>query len=373
MITCNEGTCPGALTCGADKFCHATGNTDVCSTTGADAVPTGVECFGAATELFQVCVSSGTVLDHLAITNNALDTDTDAQCTTVSQASGPDVCFIAVEHMLIDAPFTSVVGSRPLVVGARSTIELTAQSWLYVAQVPNACGNLDGIPDVDGGGGAAGGSFNRIAGGAGGASLNVLGGASNPPPTVTSVRPGCTGGSGAGAMGANASGGLAGGAIYLIAKGAIILDGGQDFSTAARLSAYGAPGVGGSLGGVGGGGGGSGGMIGLIAPTLQLGANTRVVATGGGGGGGSTTAVVGGNGGTPMIASASIPATGGTGAASDDSGGVGGTGVANALVTGGTTQTKDVGGGGGGGGAGVIVIHAVTNLGPGIEIVPTPQ
>jgi hypothetical protein len=191
------------------------------------------------------------------------------------------------------------------------------------------------------GGGGAGGSFGGT-GGNGGSSQSVdgalSGGIAGPavlPPTLP--RGGCDGQVGAltGPTSVVGKYGRGGGAVYLIAKGSIAIDG------IINASGEGAPGALGTASGAG--GGGSGGMIGLDAPNIQL--NSTLFANGGGGAAANTTMVE--SGASPGSGSISTPAAGGFPGTNGAIGGAGGARNANNGVAAATITSGPAGGGGG--------------------------
>jgi len=299
----------------------------------------------------------------------AIDTDTSPLCATdVTGADG--LCVIAGERILIGVPIAAT-GSRPLVLVARSTIEIggvldvashhaTSGPPYMTRQIGAGAGmaacDAGAAPtEGQGGGGGAGGSF----GGAGGNGGNAPGGGTGGVPSATqavaTLRGGCPGQSGI--RGSFGAGGHGGGVVYLIAETSIAISG--------RINASGEGGLGAIMGNAGAGGGGSGGMIGLDAPAIM---NTGVVFANGGSGGegsGATNAFPGRLGPEPTGAASSPPTPNSSPNGGDGGGGsAGGTaaGDANGGRGGDGTDVSGFigGGGGGGGGTGVIKVYRGT-------------
>jgi hypothetical protein len=184
-----------------------------------------------------------------------------------------------------------VMGSRPLVILSWTTIEINGTlnasserngNFVVLGAGANpgsaACvtaGNGENSSDSGGGGGGAFGADGGEGGdGKGGDTDNEGGAGGDAVPEPTTVRGGCPGGNG-GTGQSRGLGGPGGGAVQLISKGALTING--------RIHAGGAAGDGGHGDG-GGGGGGSGGYIGIDAPNVSLGGNSILAANGGGGG-----------------------------------------------------------------------------------------
>ena len=236
-----------------------------------------------------------------------------------------------------------------------------------------------------GGGGGAGGSFASAGGngGSGSGSGAGSGGTAIPlqfPPTT--LRGGCPGGNGGSATGASAgTAGWGGGAVFVVALGAITINGTIDASGERGYGGSGTPSSG--SGGGGGGGAGAGGMILLdSAMPFVINGTAKLIANGGGGGGGGDTgAGSGADGNNAVLATPQMQPGGGNGGGGH--GGDGGSGAAlmgSAVggTTGSTAGSAGGGGGGGGGGSGVImVVHGGTlpsnnNISPAAQPANTP-
>lgn len=278
-----------------------------------------------------------------------------AQIAMIGQDS---VCVIAGSS--IDLGDSNVTGSRPLVIVATGDINqsgyLDASSATNQGDGPAAndasctMNTNDGSNSASGAGGGAGGSFGTP--GAGGAAGNAAiggtpGGVASKP--VDRLRGGCKGGFGGAGTNRQAPPGSGGGAVMLVARGTIHLDG--------TIDASGAGGTGGVQTKGGGGGGGSGGMI-LLYGTVAATTNAILFANGGGGGGGAGQGTDGNPGADAtlynMAAAGAMPNGGGS-----TPGGNGGFGM--------TAPTKPMasttGGGGGGGSVGVIRLLGGAQLG----------
>jgi hypothetical protein len=311
---------------------------------------------------WRVCLAAEPTTAPQNITSMLLlDTMTSPLCATTQPpswkaANQPDACFLIGTQITFGAPVIQAVGSRPLVVFASDTITIATQldvasrATRSGAGAPSTlCNPPTAATGGQTGGGGAGGTFGTQ-GGDGGAGSS--GGASGTPgrasmrdsqlPTV--LRAGCTGGVGGSTANAGGMPGAGGGAVYLVAKNRITING--------FINASGAPGLGGNPV-AGGGGGGSGGMIVLYAPTIT-GNGGVLVANGGGAGGGGGTSNVGGTGSEPSPQMPAMIASGGTGGAGGGVGGNGFAGTTNATTGANGSPTAATGGGGGGGGAGFI-------------------
>jgi hypothetical protein len=190
-----------------------------------------------------------------------------------------------------------------------------------------------------------------------------MGGMSIAPAAPSKIlRGGCPGGKGGIGTGTTRTlGGPGGGAIYLVARGTLTING--------AIDASGAGGNGGSSTKAGGGGGGSGGMIVIHAGTIALGANGAVAANGGGGGGGGGVAAGGSDGDDPIGNFPLMVASGGQFAMM---GAVrGGDGAAGATPAKEGSDSAGGGGGGGGGGLGQIRVLKGGTI-PAGQVSPTP-
>ena len=319
-------------------------------------------CFGVPGGLVRVCLTTPAPPRFEVGTTTVLDTDAPS-CAVVTGAGTDGACVIVAQQIQISQRLTAT-GSRPLVLVA-DEITVTATGVLDLAsrrdETPGAGANAAACGasgNVGTGGGGPGGSFTGRGGGGGGSS----GGSSAlATPTPTTLRGGCPGTKGFGAISGGA-GGPGGGAVYLIASTTI--------TVAGTINASGAGGTGGgpSANG-GGGGGGSGGMIVLDAPAIAI---TGAVFANGAGGGEGADGPRGMPGQDPPDAT-TLP-RGGLGG--NTNGGEGGDGTVGATRTGDAGGGPygffaDEGGGGGGGGAGYIQLLGVrSGAGP---ISPPPS
>jgi hypothetical protein len=317
-------------------------------------------CFGA--DNYEVCL---TTVPSAPVTLPAtVDTTSSTLCLTTQPAGWvsrgqPASCFIV--GSMITAGNVNVTGSRPLVLLATQTINVTGV--LDVASHGGAnpktgpgapFGNCQGFTatpssSVSGGAGGAGANFMTRGGAGGDGNGGMAGNSGGTTPTApgtppTALRGGCTGqpgGDGDGTSGG--AGGAGGGAVFLLAGTSI---------TIGNAGIINASGAGGAAGGdqAGGGGGGSGGMIVLYAPTLDT-PNGRLLANGGGGAsGGNNGGGVAGN--DPPPTTPQTPAAGILGPSNCCAGGAGYGGGTPAVP--GTSAGSGLSGGGGGGGAGYI-------------------
>ena len=338
-----------------------------------DAAPDAFDarCFGGGT--FYFC------LDALPAGEEPLDNDDPidtSACTgskrSIEMIGNTSVCVIAADTITLGQGVTVAVnGARPLVLVGVTSITITgsidASSYdTTVGPAGNAmdCATgVDGASDAAGGGGGAGGTFGTLggAGGAGAAGATMAG----KPPTAASppspvLRGGCRGGAGAAGV-SPVPGGSGGGALFLVSRGTITIDGILDVS--------GGGGEGGNAPRGGGSGGGSGGMIVFHADTLNVNGSARIYANGGGGGGGAGTNDSGDDGDDPLPPNITSPALGGQSVTAGRS--QGGNGAAG--TTGATAGMQgNNGGGGGGGGAGQIrVLRGGTSF-PNGTVSPPP-
>ena len=284
---------------------------------------------------------------------------------TTQSGSGPAVVLVLDSFVVQSGAVLRVTGSKPLIVGAWTTISVngvidagTRRNGLAGAGSLTATCAPDGAGPgaaTDAGGGGGGGGL-RGAGGTGGVGDGAAGGSAGLARAVPSfVRAGCSGASG-GLTGFGV-GGPGGGAIELAARTSISITG--------KVTAGGAGGQGGGQTGIkgGGGGGGSGGFIGIDSPALVLGSNAELVANGGGGGGG-------GNG----LAQPGKDSIGDSGSATGGSGAItGGAGSSMSTLVGETPGFSGDGGAGAGGGAGFILVRAPNLDDQGALISPSKQ
>jgi hypothetical protein len=288
----------------------------------------------------------------------------------VSQGQ-PDACFIAATLIEIDAPMR-VTGGRPLVLVSTDAIRIPSNGSIDAAAhrgasaVPPASPSADCMapsPPMENGGGnighggGAGATFGTRGGpgGVGGAGQNQGGQPSAVIAVPTKLRAGCNGGFGGRGQGpVGPPGGLGGGAVYLVAKNEIILDG--------FINASGAAGQAGEFSS-GGSGGGAGGMVMLHASMIS--GNGIIIANGGGGAGGSNVFTMANAGADPSPSSPTLPAAGGGGA-----GAPGGQGFAGAsqAAPGQSAGANNTGGGGGGGGGGYIRLNM--QVPPALQVSP---
>jgi hypothetical protein len=319
---------------------------------------------------FRVCLDSEPT-DTQSITENLLlDTSTGTLCAVTqpkswSMQGQPAACFIVGSSVTISAAVFQAKGGRPLVIFASESI--TVESQIDAAShntsptsMIHGAGSTDALqqqqlmcPGPAPGGGAAtggggGGTFKTRGGTGGRSSAGSVGGQapqpSADPPMI--LRPGCDGGSGPTSTTnmTGGSGGYGGGAVYLVAKNKITINGVVNVSGAAG---------GGGRATAGGGGGGSGGMILLHAQTIT--GNGGVLMANGGGGGGGGGQSTGSYGLEPSLQMPTQVALGGVGGAPGGNGGDGFAGTmpaedGDSAAAGGPAS----GGGGGGGGGGYI-------------------
>lgn len=206
---------------------------------------------------------------------------------------------------------------------------------------------IAGVGNVTGGGGGSGGSFGSKGGngGTGGGGAGGVATAAVIAP-VAILRGGCPGGlGGPGTVVTPAEVGPGGGAVYLVARDKIEVNG--------IINASGAGGSATLQGKNGGYGGGSGGMIVFHAGMLDVRTGAKILANGGGGGAGSGNSSGGAAGSDPNPTDpVTTPAPGGPSATSGaQPGGDGAAGPTAAMP--GSPNTGG-GGGAGGGGHGVI-------------------
>ena len=331
-------------------------------------------CFGGGT--FYFCLDAVPTGDEPLDNDDPIDT---TACTgssrTVTMIGNTSVCLIAADTITLGTGVTvDVTGSRPLVLVGVTSITITGS--IDASSYDNNVGpggnamactttGIDGTTNGGGGGGGAGGTFGSL-GGAGGAGTAGATDGGKPPtaaiPSSPDLRGGCRGGVGAGGT-TPVPGGGGGGALFLVSRGNITIDGILDVS--------GGGGEGGLAARGGGSGGGSGGMIVFHAETLNVNSSARIYANGGGGGGGAGTNDGGDDGADPLPPDITDPALGGQSIMAGRS--RGGNGAAG--TTGATAGMQgNNGGGGGGGGVGQIrVLRGGMNFPNGtISPPPTP-
>ncbi len=279
----------------------------------------------------------------------SINTDTDTHCSTAAtwvSALQPDACFIVGTSITSAGSATAAVGTRPLVLVATQTIDLSKSLSVATHRTGahGAGSDFSGCtfstnPTSGGEGGGAGGTF-MTQGGLGAQGDNGAdngGSAPNPVSAPTVLRGGCPGQKG----GSTGSGnpGSGGGAMLLVAGQSIVLE-------SVQLNASGGAGTHGDHSS-GGSGGGSGGMIILYAPAITA-TGAVLMSNGAGASSGGDSNNNGNDGMDPAMAM--TPAPGGVGA-----GGSGGSGaILTTSGTAGTGGNSNQGGGGGGGGVGYI-------------------
>ncbi|HET9624151.1 MAG TPA: hypothetical protein VFP84_22415 [Kofleriaceae bacterium] len=296
-----------------------------------------------------------------------INTDDAAACASnVSPASSPGLCILAGTTITV-AGVASAHGSRPLVLLASGAITIPAGAAIDVA------GHLGGIPQATGpgagacvagtpggkGGGGAGGSFGSMGAPGGPSAGNDPGGKAASVVTPTRLVGGCPGQDGIASgdvTGQPGKAGPAGGALALLSKTAIEIDGVVDASGGGGAAA--------THNNHGGGGGGAGGLIVVDAP-MVTGSGGRLFATGGGGGEGAG-GMDGVNGADPT--DPTQPASGGAGVTT---GGDGGNGAAQPAAMAGKKGDSAAGGGGGGGGNGLIKLFTAPKI-TGVTVAPVP-
>lgn len=294
---------------------------------------------------------------HIA-SDHTIDTMIGSECASLEQGSS-DVCAVTRESIVIDAGrVLAATGNKPLVLIALGSIDL--QGTLDVASHsggPNGPASdgsgCDSGALPTGAGGGQGGSLGTQ-GGDGGDSSKGLAGQILP---IVTLRGGCPGSVGAGS---SRPAGRGGGAVALLAP--TISLGGN-----AAINASGAGGAGANTSTNGGSGGGSGGMIVLQATTFGVAPTSQIFANGGGGGGASGSIGGGGSGSDPSDPLTAAPGGSGGGGISAQ-GGDGGGGYPSSSKTG----ADNDGGGGGGGGGGVIKIDGASALSSG-SVSPPPS
>ena len=327
--------------------------------------PAGATCVGTSTDsLFTVCFPAGGLPTNTVTLAGSYTTLTCAQGQR-TLSHGVTACVVAGQTVSITGKLT-VTGDVPLVLAATGDATVAMAATIDVSSVGgNAGPDRDattcnpagaGAASLLGGGGGAGGSFGTV-GGVGGAGATPANGTSGVAVAVTAavtLRGGCKGSQGGtanitiGQIGG--AGGHAGGALYVVAGGAIEIDG--------NLYASGAGGGGGGAV-AGGGGGGTGGLIGLDGATVTVGSGAEIVTNGGAGGGGGGNVGGGGGGDDGTLVSTPGAMGGKGGLAPPNTGGDGGIGTNWANVTGGVGHAPMGNGGAGGGGGGYGIIWVV--------------
>jgi hypothetical protein len=310
---------------------------------GGDSPDAAPLCGGT---LASICVPGPT--GPLDLQTDPFDTASDPRCTVVTQTTGPELCVVAGTSVTISGT-THVIGARPLVVIAASTLTIAGTLDASSVRVGPRIGAgadasqcLPGTPPTVAIAGGAGGSFGALGGNGG------FQGTAGAIQSVMNVRGGCPSQMAQGPRPAHG-----GGAIYLIA--------GSTISIAGGVFASGEGGSGAAAGAsAGSSGGGSGGLVALEAPTITV--SGTVAANGGGGAGGSTAGLAGAPGGDGTTTAYSTRASGGV------SGGAGGAGGALGTPTG-ANGGASIGGGGGGGGCGVVWVKGAIS---GSQISPAP-
>lgn len=316
------------------------------------------KCFGSG--MFYVCVTGGppTGMTTLGTVDTGACTGTNREKVMMN---GTQVCVVKGDTITLETGGDSrVTGSLPLVLVAVTSIKIDGALDVYSVRgengpnsSPSQCNNTGISGNDNNGGGGAGGSFGTKGGdgGNGNAQPNTKGVANAALASPSDVlRGGCRGGTGGDNGGTNGSAGPGGGAVYLVSRGTITVNG--------IIDAAGGGGEGGHASKGGAGGGGSGGMIVFHADTLTIAATAKINANGGGGGAGAGQNDSGGPGQSPDQTTPLLPALGST---NDTMGRVpGGNGAGG--PTGATAGTDGGNGGGaGGGGFGQIRVLAGGN------------
>ena len=314
----------------------------------ADAASDAGACFGEAPYL--VCPTIDPTTDRVVDSSLVLSTDTD--CTEVVGG----LCVVSARDLTIStAGVIRAVGTRPLVLLAAGqltidgTVDVGGHGGISGPGVSDSMNCLPAVaptPGVNGGGGAAGGTF-ATRGGRGGAGAigTNAGGIPQRVALDAALHAGCAGGFGADSSPSVHAdpGGGGGGAVYLIGGEALILKG--------TINASGGGGGRGLAPKSGGSGGGAGGMILLWSPSTT--GSATLIANGGGGGGGADN----GANGLPGQEATGLGAPlggGGGGGAGAGRGGAGAAGSGDGVD--GVNDSTNAGGGGGGGGGGRILL-----------------
>jgi len=285
--------------------------------------------------------------------------------TSAQLGGGPELAILEVGDLTVTGTLR-VVGGRPLVIIAKTTISVAQLDASATKQTPGGGGYPPRMGSGAGGDGAASGNADS---GGGGGGYGTAGGAGQASGAAAAGTAGAVygtadlatldGGSGGGTTAPTCTGhppGAGGGAIQLYAGTSITITG--------SIHANGGGGAGGhncSNVGMSGAGGGAGGAIYLQTP--QLLGSGLVLAQGGGGGGGYDVAsqnngADGQDGSTTIAAAAGGTATG-TGVMGEvNAGGTGGYRDAAPSVFTALSGTMSGNGGGGGGSVGRIVIRS---------------
>ena len=335
------------------------------STSCAGWSPKGFDPCALGTPLGAIDLSAGVFNfdTETGVLYNAIHAQVASSSITLTQSDGSTVRVLAAEAFTLEASATlSVTGHLPLLLVSWSSLQITGtlDASSHRGDLVGAGGDATAESCAGGGqpgakattsgsGGGGGGGFQGVGGSGssgGGASAAGGGGGVRAMPAV--IRGGCPGGASgdqSASTTTHALAGRAGGAVRLVAKTEIVVDG--------AVLANGEGGAGAPTNSAcGGGGGGSGGYIGLDAPTVTI--HGRLAANGGGGGGGGPTSGSGNSGSDgaagDLAAAGGAVATGGCGQA-------GGQGSFQGAFDGtSATGTDACGGGGGGGAAGFILV-----------------
>jgi hypothetical protein len=370
-IRCTAGgLCPDGFSCVGNNVCAPRGET--CSDPPIDAAPDvpldGAICWGHGVAPFLELCPTFPFPPSLTLPST-INTDTDcAERVGQGRPGATELCVFAAGRITISGTVL-VRGPRPLLLLGGDAIHLEAGAVLDVASHGGVVTSPPGAPGPScdagngganftsmAGGGGGGGSFGGP-GGMGGVGSQAAGGPGGTVPPVDFLRGGCNGGSG-GSVGATfegGAGGRGGGAVYLMARTLIQIDG--------TINASGS-GAGAAEARGGGGGGGSGGMIVLDANLVMIPQGAQVFAlAGGGSSGGNATAP-----GNPGQDPSGVSQYAGSSMAMSVVAGTGGAGGAPSVGTDGTGATGPTGSGGGGGGGGGGVIRIWPNgVYPGID------
>lgn len=305
--------------------------------------PPNANCFG---QLGTVCLGALPSGPYTLGGPTEVNSDIAAFCESATADSNVMGCVVSGTSVTIDAELIGK-GVLPLIIIATEG-EIVVDDLIDVSsrRMPprrgagaNPLGLCNSVAPTGGHGGAGGSSVGL--GGGGGGGLGGTAAMTNTAGEPTGLRGACNGTPGGTQIGQPA--GTGGGAVWLISKVGIRING--------RINASGAGGEGGAGdagGGVhGGAGGGAGGMIVLDAPSVMIATSGVVAALGGGGGGGNNGGTKGGDGNEADLDLPLVGPLGGNGAV-----GLGGTGGTTANGTDGSGSSQS--GCGGGGGAGFI-------------------
>ncbi len=332
----------------------------------------GLFCYGSAPHT--ICFASAPTGNLDVSTPTTFDTviGTALTCAT-PMSGGTGDCVLAASTITISSMLRAI-GLKPLVLVAADSISVPISGSIDVGSHrqptesigaggdPVAGCNAGTPPGTTGGtsGGGAGGSFMGAGGDGGSGGVGGVAGVHGAAQGIdTVIRGGCPGQDGAGPAVSKGVHGHGGGAVFLIARNSITVNGtikaGGEGGGAAAPAASGA------------GGGGSGGMIGFDAITIMV--TGTLVANGGGGGEGSSNALAGNPG---VDASVTNAAVGGSNATSG--GGDGGNGASGAAAGPCVNGMDGMGGGGGGGGVGGagLIKGPPASLGTSVSPAATP-